>query len=91
MAKFVHLMGTLKVKVYLKIIIDYNILREGGPAKVLQYNNRGGGVHFSIESCGFRVRRYDMRFYNTLKTFLIHVFISWVFRGFVGSKKLRAK
>ena len=73
------------------ITIVYNISREGGPAKVLQYYNRGGGVHFSIKSCGFRIRRYDMCFYK-LKTFLMHkdlnVFISWVFRGLCRFEKI---
>ena len=46
-------------------------------------------MHFSIKSCGFRIRRYDMCFYNN---FLImhndlNVFISWVFRGREGKSK----
>ena len=54
------------------ITIDYNILREGGPAKVLEYYTRSGGVHFFIKSCGFRIRRYYMSFFNKLKTFVMH-------------------
>ena len=67
-------------------------MREGGQAKVLQYYNMGGRVHFSIKSFGFRIRRYDMCFYTKLKTFLIqkdlNVFISWVFRGLCRFEKI---
>ena len=66
-------------------------MREGGPAKVLQYYNRGGGVCISIKHCGFRIRRYDMCFCTKLKTFLMHkdlkILLSWDFRGWYWLKK----
>ena len=77
------------------ITIDYNILREGGLTKVLQYYNRSGGVHFSMKSFGFRIK--DLCFYTKLRTFLmqedLNVFISWVFKGCEGLKRIigRAK
>ena len=62
--------------------------REGDRTKVLQYYNWGGGVHTSIKSCDFRIRRYDMSFCTKLKPFLMHtdlnISLSWVFRGGVS-------